>query len=455
MDAEVKTFVSEDEKTLAINELPETATIEELDAIRNAEIKPQEETEDKPENPEEEEAKIEEPAEEQPAQSEEEEKEYVYKGKLPGSFKTPGEVFKSFEHSQGKIADQQEIIRKQAEEIARYKQQSQAPKEPQPKPNYQKSVVTEDELTKLSEKLANIEDEFSDEYRSTMKELINKQNSYIINAHKKANEASEYITTRQQDERTKQQQTAVEQEYKAYDNIGQQYGEYKTEKSYQQVNNDYIDWIDSAALYAIGKRLDRSRSGDLTPQGGAEFNQVAQMLESNDYHLLKSLESAGIPAEAPNKDIKNLMELNFLADIRDGYRNPETGDYFGFDQNGMPIQKTRYNPANGEMVPAVFGEGDQGLAAVIDHRRKLSGYYKKREMNAHKNGMQQTLDAIEKRDTNELENNLQDKKGDPMQVLQEMMAERDKISELDPDRIQKLKDINQKIDMQIEAMQKT
>ena len=136
------------------------------------------------------------------------------------------------------------------------------------------------------------------------------------------------------------------------------------------------------------------------------------------------------------------MQLNHLADIRDGYRDINSGD-FNYDAKGNIAPILRYNPQTRQMdLPLNYGTGEVGLQTVLSYQRERSGFYKDKIKEAGKQGANAVINAINKRDVQEITNDDIDRKPSFENLMQQMNA----VDPEDPNAYQKIDEINKKID---------
>jgi len=417
---EVMTFESEEAKLAALDAFDEkTGDVEELHRIRNAEIKAPESTEEdaaeeKPAIPKKEE---ESGVVEKPEKPEAPKEPFTIKPEdLPEGMKTPGEVFKSFKEAQELIKRQGERIQKDQERMAELLASTQKADIAETRlKNAQEEVgvktqkaeeaedIPDSNLSKimaLQEELSKLDDPFDERALAINRELIPLQNQEIMRTNKIASRANEEAAslrktlteyTNRQDETSIAERNKVELK-KQLDEVDEfsQMKEYKDEYgmsvSAAEADQKYIDWQDKVAIQYYGFLPNRN-----TEQGREQLSYAMYMLNQRSPNLIEKLRVANVPIE-PEQDLERYLKLCELLDERDCIRYDPV--------QRKRVQLTRYNPQSGKHEPVSF----PSLKATIEHKRVESGYYKQRELDAHKNGAKSFADAVNKRDTKELEN---------------------------------------------------
>jgi len=419
---ETMTFESEEARAEALDALDDKPeNLDQLQKIRDAEIKAPSEEESSEEESTTEETKTEEAAEEKPA-SQEEVKETpkepftVKPEDLPEGIKTPGELAKSWKEAQDLIKRQGERIQKDQERMAELSASTQradfaetelktVQKEvgAEQKKAEEDKEVPESQLSKimaLQEELTKIEDPFDERAIAINKELIPLQNKEIMRTNMIVNKANDEMQSlrqtvtdyqSRQDESSLAEKNKVElrkqlEEMDEFAKMDEYKDEYGMSIPAAEADQKYIDWRNQVAIQYYG-----TLPNDSTEEGREQLNYAMYMLKQRSPDLIKKLQEAQVPIE-PTKDLESYLKLCELLDERDCIRyDPVTR---------KRVQLTRFNPKTGKHEAVSFPT----LKATIEHKRVESGYYKQKELDANKKGAKSMADAITKRDTKELEN---------------------------------------------------
>lgn len=420
---EVVTFASEEEKIKAIDAFDEsTGDSTELEKIMNAEIKvPEPKDEETPPEPQKEPEPEPEPKEITPPEPEKKPdlpQEFTIKREdLPERFrdKSPQEVFKSHLSQDDLIERQGKKIQELTEQLAQSRHVTKEAeielKDTQKKVGVEQKAAEESddipdsklsEIMSLREELSKVEEGEELELDVLRKKdkltflLIeeNQRNAMIGN---KANETAQSLRKALTDLETRQEQSSLAERNrselkKQYDEMDEFSGmdefkeEYGMSVSAAEADQKYIDWRNKVAYQYYG-----FLPNDQTEEGRSQLNYAMYMLDQKSPDLIGKLKEATIPIE-PDNDLKNYIKLCKLLDERDCVRyDPVTK---------QTIQLTRYNPKTGKHEAVSF----PSLKATIEHKRVESGYYKDKMLKANKQGAQSMVDAMNKRDTKELEN---------------------------------------------------
>ena len=421
---EVMTFESEEARLEAIDAFDEkTGNVEDLQKIRDAEIKAKEETSDSEEATETEETqetKTEEAAEDKTATQEAETPKEPFTVKpeeLPEGIKTPGELAKSWKEAQDLIKRQGERIQKDQERMADLQSSTQrsdvaeaelkgVQKEVgvKPKPAEEDKEIPESNLSKimaLQEEFSKLEDPFDEKAIAINRELIPLQNQEIMRTNMIANKANEEaqslrktVTEYQsrQDETSLAERNKVEYEKQLNDmdefsKIKEYKDEYEMTISVAEADNQYRDWRNGVVKQYYNGVL----PNEGTEEGQKAISHAMYMYQQKSPDLLEKMRVVGIPLE-PSEDLQRYVKLCKL------YDDMECIVYDPVLKQRVRLD--RYNPKTGKREYISF----PSLKATIENKRVEGGYYKQRELDANKNGAKSMADAITKRDTKELEN---------------------------------------------------
>ena len=428
---EVMVFATEEEKAEAIDRFDEkTGSIEDLQKIRDAEVKPpeteeastEETTSETEEVSTEEKVATEEAAEEKPATQEtvEETPQEPFTIKpedLPEGMKTPGEVFKSFNEAQDLIKRQGEKIQKDQEQIADLlRQQTERADAAEAQLKATQAAAGEagksaaeakeipasklSEIAALQKELSGIDDPFDEKAIEINRKLIPLMTEEIMRTTEIANNAiseaqtikqsvDEYKNLRDTDLQNEKNRTALQKEYEDMDSFASE-KEYKEEyglsKSALEVDADYKAWRNKVALQYYGFVPD-----EMTEEGRQKLGYAMYMLGQASPDLVQKCKIANIPTVA-NNDMENYLKICDLMDFRDGIKYDPL--------QKKRIQLTRYDPLSRKDVPDRY----PSLKAALEHKRVESGYYKDKMLDANRKGAESMADAVKKRDTKELEN---------------------------------------------------
>ena len=423
---EVMTFESEEARSAALDAFDEkTGNVEDLQKIRNAEIKapepePKEDITPPPEPEPEEEPEPKEPESKEPEPEPEPKKdlphEFVIKrDELPERFrdKNPNEVFKSHKEQDDLIKRQGEKIQEMQSQLAQGLQKSVVAESDlqiaqkdagiKPKPAEDDKDIPESQLSKimaLQEELTKLDDPFDERAIAINRELIPLQNQEIMRTNMIANKANNEaqslrsaITEYQnrQDESSLAERNKVElkklyEEMDEFSKMDEYKDEYGMSISAAKADQKYVDWRNQVALQYYGML-----PNDSTEEGKEQLNYAMYMLKQRSPDLIEKLRVANIPTE-PDADLKSYVKLCELLDERDCIRYDPV--------ERKTVQITRFNPKTGKYEPVSFPT----LKATIEHKRVESGYYKDKMLEANKKGAKSYSDALTKRDTKELEN---------------------------------------------------
>ena len=413
---EVMTFESEDARLAALDAFDEkTGNVDDLQRIRDAEIKVAEEGDKPPEPKPEPEPKedIIPPPEPKPLPQ-----EFVIKREeLPERFrdKSPQEVFKSH-------LSQDELIDKQGKKIQELQSQvSQGIKQSEVAESELKGVQKEagikqekaedaseipssklSEIMALRQELLKVEegDEFEPDVLKKKDRLMgllveeNQRSNMITNL---ANERSLAIEKKLDEYRNRQDETSITERNKVelkkqldemdeFSQIDEFKEEYGMSISAAEADQKYVDWQNQVAMQYYGFLPNRN-----IESGREQLNYAMYMLNQRSPDIIEKLRVANIPIE-PDQDLERYLKLCKLLDERDCIRYDPV--------QRKQVQLTRYNPQSGKHEPVSF----PSLKATIENKRVESGYYKQRELDANKKGAKSFADALTKRDTKELEN---------------------------------------------------
>lgn len=455
-NATQKTFISIEEQAAALESFDEsTQSIEELNAIQDAEIVSQKADPEKPEEtpasekPSEPEKPPETPAEvpveptEKPVTPKQEadpppKKWDVNEGDLPDGYDTPGKVFKTVSHQKETLERQAALIKRQDEqmEALRQKHESQpvapvvpvAPKQPDAPVDYDAQITGLQ--TKLVE--ARKEDPFSEDafnLQTQIDQTKDKKWETKFEAIQKTTETAnnnftEYKESRQQDVLNEKNQQTLKKDYEEIDALGKEKGfeEYVLTKSAKEVEKDYVVLKDSVVSAYYGR----------PPVSYQEENYAMQMYKNKAPDLLNKLQATQIPTEF-TQDITNFLEAAKMLNVRDGVY---------YDDNGkQQVYRSRYDPATQQNIPDRFSN----LKQAVEHQRLDSGHYRKKEISAYDKGQADLKNAQEKRDHNELGPD-EGKQVVGNMTLDQMIAERDALDESKPESLQRLQELNAKIE---------
>jgi len=428
---ETMTFETEEAKTKALDDFDEeTGKVEDLQKIRNAEIKVPEEPKEEgaegepPETPPIPEPKPEEKTpestpevkKEEPETPPEESKEFTLKSEdLPGTYKTPGEAFKALNEKEDLIARQGEKIQEQQTQLAETLKQAteradaaeaqlktvQEQAGVVKKPAEESAKVPDSkmsQITALQKEISAIEDSFDEKAITKSRDLnilmmdelartTTIANNAISEAQTVKQEVGEYKNLRDGDLQTEKNKEALRNEFAEMDNFSKEYkDEYGLSKSASEIDQEYIDWRRKVALQYYGVLPD-SR----TEEGKNQLGYAMYMLKQGSPDLIEKCRTANIPT-VPDKDMENYLKICGLIDERDGVKYDPV--------EKKRIQLTKFDTTLQKNVPAGF----PSLKATLENRRVDSGYYKNRELEANRKGAKSALDAASKRDTKELEN---------------------------------------------------
>jgi len=411
---ETLTFTSEDEREKAINEVPEVNTDEnraKLEGIRNAEIKPDSETEEEPSEPAstQEEETTPEPEAPQPDSEEitpeEGEQFNISKKDLEElGFDSPGKFIKSYKHAQEKITRQGDRIQ---EDTARFNEELQGlkarldevktPPETPAEEEKRESNITR--IEELSSKLQASDDKFSDESVNSLFELTALQTAEIKGmaeridkAYDNSNNATrtieEFKKNSEKSDLEKRNEAALKENFMEMDEIGKDYENLKMSKSTKDVEQDWYSWATPIAQQYYGRN----------PSDLRETHNALSQLSNGNPDLVKKCEDANIALE-PNEDVKKYVEICNYINIQNGVKTNPDGS-FVVDNNGSIMYHTKWDRNQNKEVPIRF----PNLKAAIEHTRVQSGYYKDEKVKAFDQGAASYRKATQKRDSNELDN---------------------------------------------------
>ena len=389
-------FPSEEAREQAFNELPESATQEQLDEIRNAtigEVTPEGEGVKEPEK------ETAEPVKE-PEKSTE--PDYAGHKSVDDLVKGHRELEETFGRQTKKfreVAEQLDVMSRTAEEAsarsARLEQElAELKKSGAPAPQGSEKGVKSirSELSSITAKLDELEAKatadpeavLDAEYQKELRALHRLQTQKMSDLAEMLEQADAGIreTKKFTDDFTANQARTKEQEknneiresiYSAMDTLGDD--EYKLPRSSKEAEGEYIKWRKDIAFAYYGRP---ARSVE------EEFTALDQIQLKNP-DLLKKCAEMGTKVE-PSEEVARYIKNVELLDYMDGFRkDPITGKF---------KRITRFDSVTGKDVPIIYKD----LKSALQAKRLEDGYYQKKAEGAYQQGAEDIANVAMRRD---------------------------------------------------------
>jgi len=392
-------FPNEEAREKAFNELPESATQEQLDEIRNAQIgdgTPEKPPETPPETP----------PEKPPVETKEPDKpaepDYAGHKSVDDLVKGHRELEDTFGRQTKKfreVAEQLDSMSRAAEEaksradrleseIAELKKSG----TPAPQGTTKDVKSIRSELSGIASKIDQLEAKaesdpeavFDAGYQKELRSLTRLQTQKMSDLADLLEQASAGIAETKQFTKnfTEKQELTKEEEkhneiresiYKAIDTLDDE--EYKLPRGAKEAEGEYIKWVKDIAFAYYGRPA-RNRSEEFT---------ALDQLQFKNPDLLKKCAEMGAKTE-PSDEVARYMKNAELLDYMDGFRkDPVTGQF---------KRLTKFDPVSGHDVPIVYSDMKSALQAL----RLENGYYQKKAEDAYQNGATDVANVAMRRD---------------------------------------------------------
>lgn len=326
-----------------------------------------------------------------------------------GKYKTPGHAFKAFEELKGLTKKQADYIQKLQKEnnqaISNLQSEIEKVKNRTPEVSNQqeKKEISNDfeNLDKLQEKLDKVENQLDDEYGDLSKNLnkamiqnikaLGEQISQTKNSLK--GELDNIKQSKENENKQNLEAKYLEEQFQEMDEFAKSNEEYKLDKSVKEVEEDYLNgWGAKVCEQFWGTPPEKFSNGQVSDKGAAQVAFAVKSLLNGGHEIKQKCEVANIPTEPP-KDINNYLKLCELADYKDAQ---------GYNERGEPIiTRKKYDSITKKLVADTFPT----LQDAYNSRRQKNGDFDKQVSEAYKKGGEEIVNAIGKRDKNELSNN--------------------------------------------------
>lgn len=421
----MKTFATEEEKNQAISEFDErTGSVNELQEIMDAEIKPVETEETTPPTSEGEtttepmpdetsdETSVEKPTEADHSTPEDEKPDEtaLLREELAQKERFIKESLSNMDHLQA-LQEKVSTLEKSFADKASPEQRKEV-RLRESKINDLKSRRSE-----LARKYASPEDQLSDEYLKEMdaiqtglfEEIEALQHNFSVMMDKTntaISKADSFAEQRKQEEESRSVQESERRSLRELEEFSKnpKYSQFSLSKPFSEIDDDYKTWQTDVAKIYFGR----------PPQHIGEVNEAMSKMKSRSPYLVSKLKAAGVATE-PNDEFKKYLDLCAIWDVKDGYRkDPNTGDYRR-DKNGNILPLVRYEPTTGKYVPDTY----PSFESAYNDQAVKTGLYNKKIVEAKIEGAKSAMDAINQRDRGATEIGSSEMAGGPIKAAEE------------------------------------
>ena len=457
-------FESEDQRTKALNDLPELPENEEkIDSILKAPIKAKVEGEAAPKPADQKipaEVKSAEKPIETPAAGADETFAVKKSDLLAKGFDTVGKFMKTWDESQELIKRQQKFIQDKLtnspqdqaarEVLERAEKAERELAELKKKSPAAPATVTQGQISTSQSKLAEIQklkdelgssDTFDEKTAEKRKQLDNlwfeeltRLNGLVSQqvqetqsirdiAVKSTQEVETYKKNQETQRLNDESQKALVKELESIDKFcnNPTYAEFKMSKPSIQVEGDYLMWGKNVASLYYGQDVDVN-----SREGRVAMKTALDMLGKSAPDITEKCRVAGVPI-TPGDDIRKYLDICDLLDYRDGLRaNPVTG-------KKETVQ--RYHPPSRSYIPDAFPT----IESAYENRKITDGFYAQKIADQYRKGGADALAAVSKRDSGivELDNVTTSKGGVGVEMTKEKALEI--INSIDEERAVRMK----------------